>query len=124
METSLFLAKFWGSYLIVFFLVLVFNPKRITAIFEYLLDKKFLLVTAFVAIIMGILNILFHNIWVSDWRLSITLIGWISLIVGIAFFTFPVKSAAWLQFKNVKFFQVLYVLLLFLGVFLLLKGYT
>ena len=124
METSLFLAKFWGSYLIVFFLVLVFNPKRIAAIFEYLLDKKFLLVTAFVAIIMGILNILFHNIWVSDWRLSITLIGWVSLIVGIALFTFPVKSAAWLQLKNVKFFQVLYVLLLFLGAFLLIKGYT
>ncbi|WP_190811026.1 hypothetical protein [Flagellimonas sp. S3867] len=124
METSMLLAKFWGFYLIVFFLVLVFNPKRIRDIFGYLEDPKFLLITAFVAIIMGILNVLVHNIWTNDWRLLITLIGWVSLFTGIALFTFPVKSSEWLQFKNVTFFQVLYVLMLFLGAFLLSKGFA
>lgn len=124
MDISTFLARFWGLYFIVFFLVLVFNPKRIKEIFSYLSDKKFLLVTAFVAIIMGILNILFHNVWVDDWRLLITLIGWTSAIVGITLFTFPTKSAKWFQPNNVKFLQVLYLLLLLLGAFLLIKGYN
>ncbi|WP_420601110.1 hypothetical protein [Flagellimonas sp.] len=123
METSILLAKFWGLYLIIFFVVLVFNPKRIHNIFGYLKDPKFLLITAFMAIIMGILNILFHNIWANDWRLLITLIGWVSMFSGIVLFTFPTKSAEWLQFQNVKFFQVFYVLLLFLGAFLLSKGF-
>ena len=123
METSMFLAKFWGLYLMIFFVVLVFHPKRIRDIFGYLKDPKFLLITAFVAIIMGILNILVHNLWANDWRLLITLIGWISMFIGIMFFTFPMKLAEWLQFKNVKIFQVLYVLLLFLGAFLLSKGF-
>ncbi|MGW9685775.1 hypothetical protein [Flagellimonas sp. 2504JD1-5] len=123
MGTSALLAKFWGLYLIIFFVVLVFNPKRIRDIFGYLKDPKFLLITAFMAIIMGILNILAHNIWVNDWRLIITLIGWISLFIGIMFFTFSNKLAEGLQLKNVKFFQVLYMLLLFLGVFLLTKGF-
>ncbi len=117
------LAKFWGLYLIIFFVVLVFNPKRIRQIFGYLNDPKFLLITAFVAIIMGLLNILSHNIWVNDWRLIITLIGWISLFTGIMLFMFPNKSPQWVQPKNVKFFQVLYMLLLFLGVFLLTRGF-
>ncbi len=123
METSILLAKFWGSYLIIFFMVLAFNPKRIRDIFGYLKDPKFLLITAFVAIIMGMLNILIHNFWVNDWRLMITLIGWVSLFTGIMLFMFPTKSAEWLQFKNIKFFQVLYVLLLFLGAFLLSQGF-
>lgn len=123
MEKSIFLAKFWGLYLIIFFMVLVFNPKRIRDIFGHLKDSKFLLITAFIAIIIGILNILAHNIWANDWRLIVTLIGWVSLSVGIVFFTFPNKSAEGLHFKNVKFFQVLYVLLLFLGAFLVSKGF-
>lgn len=124
METTVILAKFWGFYLLIFFLVLVFNPKRIREIFGYLKDQKFVLITAFVAIVIGILNILLHNVWVSDWRLIITLLGWASLCIGITLFTFPNKSAQWLQLENVAFFQVLYVLLLFAGAFLILKAYT
>ncbi len=123
MENSLFLAKFWGWYLIIFFVILSFNPKRIKQIFEDLKDEKFLIVTSFVAIIVGLLNILFHNIWEPSWRLIITLIGWIALLIGLSLFIFPKRTVSRLDFINVKFVQLIYMLLFFLGLFLLNMAY-
>jgi len=73
---SFFLAKFWGWYLIIFFTILSFNPKRILQLLKDLQDQKFVILISFTAIIIGLLNILTHNIWEADWRLIITLIGW------------------------------------------------
>jgi hypothetical protein len=119
MDNSIFLAKFWGWYLIIFFLILSFNPKRIKQIFTDLNDEKFLIMTAFVAIIVGLLNILFHNIWELSWKLIITFIGWISLFIGLALFIFPNRTIPSLELMNIKFVQVIYMLLFFTGLFLL-----
>ncbi|WP_299215382.1 hypothetical protein [uncultured Aquimarina sp.] len=123
MEVSIFLAKFWGWYLIIFFFILSFNPTRIKQIFEDLKDQKFLITTSFVAIIIGLLNILFHNIWEPSWKFIITAIGWISLGIGLALFIFPLATTKWLEFINIKLVQVLYVLLFLTGIFLLNASY-
>jgi len=118
-DISIFLAKFWGWYFIIFFLILSLNPKRIQQIFEDLKDQKFVIITAFIAIIIGLLNILIHNLWVNDWRLIITLIGWAALFEGLLLFIFPSSTINWITIINVKFIQILYMLLFFVGVFLL-----
>jgi len=124
MDVSLFLAKFWGWYLIIFFLILSLNPKRIKQIFNDLHDEKFLITTSFVAIIVGLLNILFHNVWELNWKLIITLIGWIALFIGLALFIFPKRTVPGLELMNIKFVQVIYTLLFLLGIFLLNMGYN
>lgn len=123
MESSMFLAKFWGWYLIIFFLILSLNPKRIKQIFNDLNDEKFLIITAFVAIIVGLVNILFHNVWKPSWEIIITLIGWTSLFIGLLLFIFPKRTIAGLQLINVKLVQVIYMLLFFTGLFLLNASY-
>lgn len=120
---SFFLAKFWGWYLIIFFTILSFNPKRILQLLKDLQDQKFVILISFIAIIIGLINILLHNIWEPDWRLIITLIGWISLIIGLLLFIFPARTSKFLENFNVKFVQLMYMLLLIIGVFLLNKGY-
>jgi len=122
-DVSIFLAKFWGWYFIIFFLILSLNPKRIQQIFEDLKDQKFVIITAFIAIIIGLLNILFHNLWFNDWRLIITLIGWAALFEGLLLFIFPSSTINWITIINVKFIQLLYMLLFFVGVFLLNMAY-
>ena len=119
MDSSIFLAKFWGWYLIIFFVILSFNPKRIKQIFNDLHDEKFLILASFLAIIVGLLNILFHNIWESNWRILITLIGWLSLFIGLSLFIFPKRTVALLKFVNVKLVQLIYTLLFLTGLFLL-----
>lgn len=119
MDNSLFLAKFWGWYLIIFFFILSFNPKRIKQIFTDLKDEKFLITTAFLAIIMGLINILFHNIWELNFKIIITLIGWMSLFIGLALFIFPKRTVPSLKLINIKFVQTIYMMLFFVGLFLL-----
>ncbi|ARV07112.1 hypothetical protein BTO04_10625 [Polaribacter sp. SA4-10] len=124
MDYSIFLAKFWGYYLLIFFVILSFNPKRIRQIFNDLNDEKFLIILSFLSIIIGLLNILFHNIWESNWKLIITLIGWVSLFIGLALFIFPKRTIDWLKFINIKFVQVIYTLLFLIGLFLLNIAYS
>ena len=123
MDNSIFLAKFWGWYLIIFFFILSNNPKRIKQIFDDLNDEKFLIISSFVAIIVGLLNILFHNVWELSWRIIITLIGWLSLFIGLSLFIFPKQTISWLAFINIKLVQVIYILLFLIGLFLLNMGY-
>ncbi len=123
MDISVFLAKFWGWYLIIFFFILSFNPNRIRQIFDDLKDQKFLIITSFVAIIVGLLNILFHNVWEPNWRFIITAIGWISMGMGLLLFIYPSGTVKWLEFINIKLVQVLYILLFLIGVFLLNAAY-
>lgn len=123
MDISIFLAKFWGWYLLIFFFILSYNPIRIRQIFEDLKDQKFVILVSFIAIIIGLLNILFHNIWEPDWRILITLLGWLALWIGLLLFALPTKSSNWLEVVNVKLVQVVYTLLFLLGIFLLNQGY-
>lgn len=120
---SIFLSKFWGWYLIIFFTILTFNPKRILQLLKDLKDQKFVILISFIAIIVGLLNILSHNVWENDWRLIITLIGWSSLFIGLSLFIFPIKTSKFLEYINIKFVQLIYMLLFIIGVFLLSKGY-
>ena len=123
MDVSIFLAKFWGWYLIIFFFILSYNPRRIKQIFNDLKDQKFLIVSSFMAIMVGLINILFHNIWEPNWKLVITLIGWISLFIGLALFILPKQTVGWLDYVNIKFVQVIYVMLFLIGIFLLNMAY-
>ncbi|NOR28750.1 MAG: hypothetical protein GQ540_09525 [Lutibacter sp.] len=120
---SIFLAKFWGWYLIIFFLILSLNPKRILQIIKNLKDEKFIIMASFLAIIIGLLNISFHNIWEGDWRCIITLIGWTALFEGLILFIFPKRAVKWFEYVNIKFVQVIYMLLFLVGIYLLNIGY-
>jgi len=46
-------------------------------------------VTGFVTIVIGMLLVKYHNIWVKDWTVLITIIGWAAIIKGVMFIAFP-----------------------------------
>ncbi len=125
MDISIFLAKFWGWYLIIFFVLLIVYPKRIKQLFEYTKDEKFIIIMSFLAIIIGLLNIIAHNIWVSDWRIIITLFGWFALFKGITLFAFPQFALQWIDNFDYKWFQFIMFFLLFVtGIILLNQAYV
>ena len=75
----------------------------------------------FMALIVGFLIVHYHNLWVRDWTILVTIIGWLSLIKGIFIIVFPKLirrlSESFLTEKTLKIYP--YVTL-FLG---LLFGY-
>ncbi|MGC6284599.1 MAG: hypothetical protein ACON4X_02990 [Polaribacter sp.] len=123
MDTSLFLLKFWGWYCVIFFFILSFNPKRIKQIVEDLQDQKFTILISFLAIIIGLLNILFHNVWEANISLVVTLFGWLALLKGIMLFTFPRTTTKGITKMNIKFVQAMYIFVFLIGVILLNEAY-
>ena len=123
MDTSLFLFKFWGWYCVIFFFILCFNPKRIKQIIEDIQDEKFTILISFLAIIIGLLNILFHNIWEANIRLAVTLFGWLALLKGIMLLTFPRTTTKGITKMNIKFVQAMYFFVFLIGVLLLNEAY-
>jgi hypothetical protein len=123
MDTSLFLLKFWGWYCVIFFFILCFNPKRIKQIIEDIQDEKFTILISFLAIIIGLLNILFHNVWEANIRLVVTLFGWLALLKGIMLLTFPRTTTKGITKMNIKFVQAMYFFVFLIGVLLLNEAY-
>jgi hypothetical protein len=46
-------------------------------------------VAGFVTLILGMIVINYHNIWVQDWTVLVTLIGWIAVVKGVSLIAFP-----------------------------------
>lgn len=125
METSIFLAKLIGFYLVIVLTALLVNYSR----FKHILIKTAKpTTTAFLgmfSLIFGLVIVLLHNIWVWDWRVLITLIGWLSILRGIIRLFFPdwskkmvVKFA-----KNKNYMMAMSVVFIAIGIFLLFHGY-
>ncbi|VBB44426.1 membrane hypothetical protein [uncultured Desulfatiglans sp.] len=43
----------------------------------------------FMAVVLGFLMVSSHNLWVKDWRVLITILGWLALIKGVLLISFP-----------------------------------
>lgn len=46
-------------------------------------------ITGLFSMIFGVLLVEYHNLWVKDWRVLITIIGWAALIKGVMFIVAP-----------------------------------
>ena len=88
MEISIYLAKFWGSLFMILGLLSV-CAKLLGRIIEYTEDKTVTISTGYITFLLGLITVVLHNIWVKDWRVAITILGWITLFKGIEKIGFP-----------------------------------
>lgn len=88
MEISIYLAKFWGSLFMILGLLSV-GAKFLGRVIEYTEDKTITVSTGYITFLLGLITVVLHNIWVKDWRVAITVLGWVTLIKGIEKIAFP-----------------------------------
>ncbi len=69
--------------------------------------------------VAGISIVRVHNFWVRSWTFLITLIGWLTLLVGSLRMFFPTAKQGGENFFTYFLLTVLFVI----GLFLTLKGY-
>ncbi len=83
METSHLLARIIGPYILIAGLSLMINRAGYQKLLDELRGQALLLLAmgAF-TLILGLMMVQFHNIWVFDWPVLVTLIGWIMIIKG------------------------------------------
>ena len=84
MDTSLFLAKFFGIYLTVVGIAFMFNRKTYSQIIKNEISNHALFFYGgFIALMMGIFLVMIHNVWSNDWRVVVTILAWITLAKGL-----------------------------------------
>ena len=90
MEPSIFIARTLGViYLTVGIGLFLFRETYILAYRKILENPGYALLGGFVAIVGGMAMVSYHNLWVSDWRVLVTIVGWIALIKGILLLLIP-----------------------------------
>ena len=90
MELSIFVAKLIGALYIAVGLGLILDKAYYQKAMTKMLDEAGIMyLGGAMALVTGILLVSYHNIWVKDWEVIITILGWASLIKGIGLLVFP-----------------------------------
>lgn len=119
--STLYLAKILSLYLLIVGVAMLFNKNYYQSILTTLVkNEPLLLVTGFIALILGLLMVVFHNIWVWDWPVFVTVIGWLALLKGILRLMFPRRFLnAQIHFiQSNIYYNTSFIVLIVLGIFL------
>lgn len=88
MEISVYLARFWGSLFMILGLMSV-GAKFLGRVIKFTEDKTITITTGYITFLLGLITVVLHNIWIIDWKVAVTILGWITLIKGIEKITLP-----------------------------------
>ena len=125
METSIFLAKVIGLISVISATAVMVRYKE-SLVFDEEAVKSPLLtfVSGFVFLILGVLIVVSHSVWTLDWRIIITVLGWLVFLKGIGRIFFPnaVKRMIEKKKDNRKFILA-EVAVLLAGLYLLYYGF-
>jgi len=84
MSTSVFIARLLGPMFVLVGIALPLKTKMFQAILrEFIGSPTLLYLAGFFGLLGGIALVLVHNVWVLDWRILITLLGWVTLVRAV-----------------------------------------
>lgn len=90
MELSLFLAKVFGLYMLSVGLLWVVRGEALSEVIEeFFASRPMLFFSGLLALAIGIAIAISHSVWEWNWRGLITVIGYLSIVKGIARTGFP-----------------------------------
>ena len=114
MSTSVFIARLIGPVMLVIGLAVFANQRGFRDMSEeFLTSRALIFLSGLIIMPAGLAIVLTHNVWTADWRVVITIFGWLCIIggairlfeppalvqagrtlLGRAYFT-PVAAAIW-----------------------------
>ncbi len=95
MQTSIFLARLIGPLFLVMGVSALVNGDGYRAMAEEFLKSRALIyIAGLLAFLPGLAIVLTHNVWTADWRVLITVFGWLGFIGGIFRLVFPMQVRA------------------------------
>lgn len=123
-STTLFLAKVFGLYLIVFGIFMVVRKKNfLERINEFMENPSARFFSVFVTLILGILLVVSHNEWTMSWGVIITILSWWVFIKGVLRLFYPEIDQKWAHmFDKDSVYYPTVVITLALGIFLMYMG--
>ena len=126
MQTSIFIAQLLGlTYLVLGVGLLINRDFFNRMVSDFSRNEAFVFLGGLMALVIGIVLILIHNIWVGRWIVLITIIGWLAFLKGVWMIVFPDTVPRFMLFyeKNRNLATVHAVVALILGVILTYLGF-
>jgi hypothetical protein len=121
-----FLSKVIGLYAIAIAIALVVNKQMMLAAVSGLFqDPRVVLIYGVMALGIGLAIVLGHNIWSGTTAILVTIIGWLSLLKGLALLLLPANAQA-AYFLAIRYDQYFYVyagVTFVLGLYLTYEGF-
>lgn len=97
MDLSLYLAKVLGLYLVIKGVAGLANLKYYMRLISEIIRNEALIVfAAAIELLFGLAIVVAHNVWVADWQVVITLVGWVMILKG-SFLLSPKAAAHWMK---------------------------
>ncbi len=127
MELSLLLGKVVGIYLLVMGISLLIRKETwMHVVKKYTKNSALMMAVATAELIVGLLIVLTHNIWVNDWVVVVTVIGWLMFIEGVVYLLLPVETMKKLvkSFNKPAYYKVCGIIALVLGILLTYITFT
>lgn len=124
--SSILFAKAFGIYLTVVGVALASHPDRFRAWYNHILaDDSQSLLGGTLALFIGVFIIAIHNLWVADWRILITAIGYWGLFKGGGLLIFPSFSRNFRPMVDSGnlFYRIFGLIWILYGLFLFYHGY-
>ncbi len=88
MELTEFFARFWGS-LLMLLGAMSFSAGLLKRVIGYTEDRTITISTGYITMLLGLVTVVAHNVWVWDWPVVVTILGWSTLIKGVLKVGFP-----------------------------------
>lgn len=126
METSIFIARIFGLCYLIMGAGFLFNRKAFQQVMEdFCKNAAVVFYGGLLALVIGVAIILTHNVWVANWTVMITIIGWAGLIKGIWIIVFPNMVYKFMQvYQKNKSLQIIHpIVALILGTILSFFGF-
>jgi hypothetical protein len=90
MQTSIFLARLIGPVVLVAAIGLFMNQAGYKAMArEFLRSPALIYLSGILTMTTGLAIVLYHNVWTADWRVIITVFGWLATVGGAARIALP-----------------------------------
>lgn len=81
MWTSIFIARLLGPIFVIVGTALLVRTQMFRGILqEFIRSQALLYLAGFFGLLAGMALVLTHNVWILDWRLIITLVGWVTIV--------------------------------------------
>jgi threonine/homoserine/homoserine lactone efflux protein len=92
---------------------------------QFVESKEYLFITGLMISILGAIIVALNNIWTFDWRLLITILGWVTFLKGAMMLILPESSVSIWKKLSVKPWILLMsgVLYLIIAIFLIWIGF-
>jgi hypothetical protein len=123
---SIFLAKTIGLYLVIVSAAFILKANELKPVaLDMVRNSSLVMFSGILALIFGILIVVSHNIWVMDWRVIITLLGWLALLKGVMRLFFPEFAMSKMKkcVENNASYTMMMLVTLFIGLVLLYFGF-